>query len=150
MGASFAGFAGSVAASAFQYVHPSQFEFQVSVMLLSMVVLGGLGNIYGVIIGAVLIGSFDRILAEELTKPLNWIGEQIGWEAMAGHSLTSDRFLVFGLALVLMMLLRPGGLIPSERRRAELEPETETIRVHETQTLYDIRQEDEPAVGERA
>jgi hypothetical protein len=69
---------------------------------------------------------------------------------MAGHSLTSDRFLVFGLALVLMMLLRPGGLMPSERRRAELEPEAETIRIHSTQTMYDIHEENEPGVGERA
>ncbi|MER3486377.1 MAG: ABC transporter ATP-binding protein, partial [Chloroflexota bacterium] len=60
LGASFSGFAGSVYASAFQYVHPSQFEFSVSVMVLSMVILGGLGNIYGVILGSLLIGGFDR------------------------------------------------------------------------------------------
>ena len=43
-----------------------------------MVILGGIGNIYGAIVGALLIGSFDRILAEELTEPLNAFGEQIG------------------------------------------------------------------------
>ena len=75
-----------------------------------MVILGGLGNIYGVVIGALLIGSFDRILAEELSRPLNWLGDEDRlrrrWRP---HNVTGDRFLVFGLALVLMMLLKPGG-----------------------------------------
>jgi branched-chain amino acid transport system permease protein len=150
LGASFAGFAGSIYASAFQYVHPSQFEFAVSVMVLSMVIVGGLGNIYGVIFGGLLIASFDRILAEELNTPMHWIGEQIGATRIAEHDLQSDRLLVFGLALVLMMLLRPAGLFPSARRRAELTPESDAIRVHETQTMYDISYEGEAAAGERA
>jgi branched-chain amino acid transport system permease protein len=150
LGASFAGFAGSVYASAFQYVHPSQFEFSVSVMILSMVIVGGLGNIYGVIFGGLLIASFDRILAEVLRDPVQSAGDAIGWTWLSTHDLTSDRLIVFGLALVLTMLLRPAGLFPSARRKAELEPESEDIRIHETQQLYDIRQENEPAVGERA
>jgi branched-chain amino acid transport system permease protein len=150
LGASFSGFAGSVYAAAFQYVHPSQFEFTVSIMVLSMVILGGLGNIYGVIFGGLLIASFDRILAERLNPPLHWLGEKLGIQFLQDHDVTQDRLLVFGLALVLMMLLRPGGLFPSARRKAEMQPESEDIRVHETQQLYDIRHENEPAVGERA
>lgn len=150
LGASFSGFAGSVYAAAFQFVSPSQFEFTVSIMVLSMVILGGLGNIYGVIFGGMLLASFDRILAEELTVPMNWIGEQVGITFLAQHDLTSDRLLVFGLALVLMMLLRPGGLMPSARRRAELRPESEDIGEAADQRLYDVRHENEPAVGERA
>jgi branched-chain amino acid transport system permease protein len=150
LGASFAGFAGSVYASAFQYVHPSQFGFSISVMVLSMVIVGGLGNIYGVIFGGILIASFDRILAEELNRPAQWIGEQLGIGAIAGHDIQSDRLLVFGLALVIMMLVRPEGLFPSARRRAELKPESEDIRIHETQSIYDISYEGEPAAGERA
>ena len=115
-----------------------------------MIILGGLGNIYGVVVGALLIGVFDRILAEELSRPLNWVGEKISFDAMATHNVTSDRFLVFGLALVLMMLLRPGGLISSARRKAEMDPESETIRVHEQQQMYDIHDQDEPAAGSRA
>ena len=61
-----------------------------------------------------------------------------------------DRLLVFGLALVVMMLVRPAGLFPSARRKAEMEPESEAIRVAENQQLYDIRRENEPALGERA
>ncbi|MER3437358.1 MAG: hypothetical protein C4346_07080 [Chloroflexota bacterium] len=150
LGASFSGFAGSVYASAFQYVHPSQFEFSVSVMVLSMVILGGLGNIYGVILGSLLIGGFDRILAEVLRDPVQSVGKTIGWNWLAKHDLTTDRLLVFGLALVIMMLLRPGGLVPSARRKAEMQPESEDIRIQETEQLFDIRQQNEPVMGERA
>ena len=69
LGASFSGFAGSLFSSAFQYVHPSQFEFTLSIMILSAVILGGIGNVYGAVVGAVLIGSFDRILAERSHWP---------------------------------------------------------------------------------
>ena len=150
LGASFSGFAGSVYASAFQYVHPSQFEFSISVMVLSMVILGGIGNIYGVIAGGLLLGTFDRILTEVLKEPIQQFGQAIGWSALAEHDITQDRLLVFGLALVLMMLLRPGGLFPNAQRRAEMTPEDEDISVAERQTLYDIRAENEPALGERA
>ena len=119
MGASFAGFAGSIYSSAFQFVHPDQFAFSVSVMVLAMVILGGVGNVYGVILGAMLIGGFDRILAEELNAPLHWIGQKLGSESIQAHDVGTDRFLVFGLALVIMMLVRPEGILPSKRRRAE-------------------------------
>ncbi len=149
LGASFAGFAGSIYASAFTIVSPDQFEFSVSITILAMVILGGLGNVYGVIVGAILIGSFDRILAEELTKPLNSFGDAIGVSWLANHSVTSDRFLVFGLALVLMMLFRPAGLFPSARRKAEMQPEDEATLRHENIQLYDTLESDEPAAGSR-
>jgi branched-chain amino acid transport system permease protein len=145
MGASFAGFAGSLYAAAFQIVSPDQFEFSVSITVLAMVILGGLGNIYGVVIGALLIGSFDRILAEEMTGPLNRLGEKMGWEAMATHNITQDRFLVFGLALVLIMLFRPGGLMPSERRRAELVTDDPDTLFQENESMFDL----EVSQGER-
>jgi branched-chain amino acid transport system permease protein len=150
LGASFAGFAGSIYTAAFQIASPDQFEFSVSITILAMVILGGIGNVYGVIAGAFLIGVFDRILAEELSRPINALGRALDMDGLAAHSVTSDRFLVFGLALVLMMLLRPGGLFPSAQRRAELVPESEDIRVHESQQLFDIREQDEPGAGERA
>ncbi|MCC6945623.1 MAG: branched-chain amino acid ABC transporter permease [Thermomicrobiales bacterium] len=150
LGASFAGFAGSLSAAYFQYVHPANFEFIVSITILSMVVLGGIGNIYGVIAGALLIGFFDRILTEELTPPLNSLGDALSIDFLANHNLTQDKFLIFGLALVLTMLLRPEGLFPSARRKAEFHPEEDKISEHEQQQMYDIREMDEPAVGERA
>jgi branched-chain amino acid transport system permease protein len=138
LGASFSGFAGSIYAGYVGVVYPDQFQFSVSVIILCMVILGGLGNIYGVIVGAIIIGSFDRILAEKLSTPLNWVGEQIGWNAMAEHSLTSDRFLIFGLALVLLMVLRPGGLFPTRARAAEMDPRDPDIIDQEQDSLADV------------
>ncbi len=149
LGASFAGFAGSLAAAYFQYVHPANFEFIVSITILAMVVLGGLGNIYGVIAGALLIGFFDRILTEELTPPLNSLGDALNFEFLAGHNLTQDKFLIFGLALVLTMLLRPEGLFPSARRKAELHPDDDTVFEHEQQEMFDVIESDEPTAGSR-
>jgi branched-chain amino acid transport system permease protein len=138
LGASFSGFAGSIYAGYVGVVYPDQFQFSVSVIILCMVILGGLGNVYGVIVGALIIGSFDRILAEKLSAPLNWIGEQIGWEAMATHSLTTDRFLIFGLALVLLMILRPGGLFPQKARAAEMDPHDPDIIEQQQEDLADV------------
>lgn len=138
IGASFAGFAGSIYASYFQYVHPDNFMFSVSITILAMIILGGLGNIYGAIVGAILIGFFDRILAEWLNGPMHSLGERLGIDFLAHHDLKADKFMIFGLALVIMMLLRPEGLLPSSRRRAELHPETEDIAEAENQQAWDV------------
>ncbi len=143
IGASFAGFAGSVYASYFQYVHPDNFQFSVSITILAMVILGGIGNIYGAIVGALLIGFFDRIFAEEFNRPMHWFGDKIGNDFLAHHDLKQDKFLVFGLALVIMMLLRPEGLIPSSRRKAELHPETEDIAEAQNQQFWDVEQDEQ-------
>jgi branched-chain amino acid transport system permease protein len=151
LGASFAGFAGSVYSSAFQFVDSSQFQFSVSVTVLSMIILGGLGNVYGAVIGALLIGGFDRILTEALNPRLHWLGRQIHFHWLANHDLKQDRFLVFGLALVLMMLLRPGGIWQSAQRKAELSPNSDDVRIQESGSLDDVlRGHNEPGVGEKA
>jgi len=156
LGASFSGFAGSLYAGYVRVVYPDQFQFSVSIIILAMVILGGIGNIYGVIAGAIIIGSFDRILATELTRPLNWAGERISWpplqwlgDWMATHNLNSDRFLIFGLALVLIMLLRPGGLFPSRRRAAELSGADDGDD-DENDNLYDVRKDDAKLAGGNA
>jgi branched-chain amino acid transport system permease protein len=146
LGASFSGFAGSIYAGYVGVVYPDQFQFSLSIVILSMVILGGIGNIYGVIAGALIIGSFDRILAEKLNTPLNWLGERITWgplepigNILADHDLTSDRFLIFGLALVLIMLLRPGGLFPSKRRAAEMAGDQDNFVFDESETNQTVR-----------
>ena len=153
LGASFSGFAGSVYAGYVRVVYPDQFQFSVSIVILAMVILGGIGNIYGVIAGAIIIGAFDRILATELTRPLNWVGEQITWtplqwlgDWLATHNLNSDRFLIFGLALVLIMLLRPGGLFPSRRRAAEMQGDDDGDD-ESNDSLYDVREDDAKLAG---
>lgn len=157
LGASFSGFAGSLYAGYVRVVYPDQFQFSVSIIILAMVILGGIGNIYGVIAGAIIIGSFDRILATELTRPLNWAGERITWpplqwlgDWMSTHNLNSDRFLIFGLALVLIMLLRPGGLFPSSRRAAELEGDDDGDDDQEDDSLYEARTDDARLAGGNA
>lgn len=148
LGASFSGFAGSVYGGYITVVYPDQFHFSTSIIILAMVILGGLGNIYGVIIGGFIIQVFDRVLAEELNKPLHWIGDRLNVPFLQNHDLQSDRFLIFGLALVLLMILRPGGLFPNRERAAEMTPEDEDITMQEQQTMYDVRQENEPSAGE--
>jgi branched-chain amino acid transport system permease protein len=150
LGASFSGFAGSVYSSAFQYVAPDQFQFSVSITVLAMIILGGIGNIYGVVIGGLLIGGFDRILTQELNAPVHWLGEQLGIGWLETHDVKTDRFIVFGLSLVLMMMLRPGGILPNRERQAELRPETDEITEHESQSLaFDAQYETQPGHGDR-
>src|SRR5262249_1122819 len=66
LGASFSGFAGSVYAAKLQAITPGAFEFQVSIMLLCMVVLGGAGSLSGVIVGGMLITVFDRVVLTQV------------------------------------------------------------------------------------
>jgi branched-chain amino acid transport system permease protein len=113
-----------------------------------MVILGGIGNIYGVLAGALIIGLFDRILAVRLTGPMQALGRQMqDWPGFLGsigdffanHSLTSDRFLIFGLALVLVMVLRPGGLFPSKQRAAEMQGDDDNFEFDDYETNQTLR-----------
>ncbi len=96
------------------FVSPESFVLVESVMVLAMVVLGGMGNIWGVILGALLLSFVPEILRFTV-QPLQ--------EQLFGRMLVEPeviRMLVFGFALVLVMILRPGGLWPSAVRRREL------------------------------
>jgi branched-chain amino acid transport system permease protein len=110
LGASFSGFAGSVYAAKLQAITPGAFEFQVSIMLLCMVVLGGAGSIKGVILGGMLITIFDRVALAEMTFFVRWVGRSTGVHALTVADLTLWRWFFFGLGLVLVMLLKPEGL----------------------------------------
>ena len=110
LGASFSGFAGSIYAAKLQAITPGAFEFQVSIMLLCMVVLGGAGSLKGVILGAMLITLFDRVVLAEASFFTRWVGRGLGVPLLAAADLTLWRWFFFGLGLVLVMLLRPEGL----------------------------------------
>jgi len=101
LGASFAGFAGSFYAAKLQAITPGAFEFNVSIMLLCMVVLGGMGSLKGVILGGMLITLFDRILLAQMTFLVRWIGRSLGVATLASVDLTLWRWFFFGLGLVL-------------------------------------------------
>jgi branched-chain amino acid transport system permease protein len=120
LGASFSGFAGAIFASIFQFIDPFQFDFSISIMVLAMVILGGLGNIWGVLAGGLVLGLFDRGISAQLSVWLRDLGTMLGIPVLAAVDLTRSRLMLFGLALVLLMLWRPEGLFPSARRRAEL------------------------------
>ena len=110
LGASFSGFAGSVYAAKLQAITPGAFEFQVSIMLLCMVVLGGAGSLRGVVLGALLITIFDRVILAQATFLVRGVGRTLGVAALMAADLTLWRWFFFGLGLVLVMLLRPQGL----------------------------------------
>jgi branched-chain amino acid transport system permease protein len=124
LGASFSGFAGSVYAAKLQAITPGAFEFQVSIMLLCMVVLGGAGSLKGVILGAMLITLFDRVVLTETTSIVRWIGRTSGIAALTTVDLTLWRWFFFGLGLALVMLLKPEGL--AGRRIRPVAPSAES------------------------
>jgi branched-chain amino acid transport system permease protein len=140
LGASFSGFAGSISASYLQVIAPEQFRFDVSIMVLSMIIVGGMGNIYGVIAGGVILGSFDRVLAPQLTGTFRNLGAAFGIEGLRSIDVSNFRTLVFGLSLVVMMLVRPEGLFPSARRKAELHAaeESESEAEQQRQMIYEV------------
>lgn len=111
MGASFGGVAGGMFAAIQGFISPESFVLVESVMVLSMVVLGGMGNVWGVVLGAVLL-SFVPELLRYTVAPAQM--------ALFGKMLIEPeviRMLLFGLALVLVMILRPTGLWPSAVRK---------------------------------
>ena len=120
LGASFSGFAGSVYAAKLQAITPGAFEFQVSIMLLCMVILGGAGSLKGVILGGMLITLFDRVVLTQTTFMVRAFGRTTGVTALATADLTLWRWFFFGLGLVLVMLLRPEGLVGRRVRPAPI------------------------------
>ncbi len=118
MGATFGGVAGGMFSAIQGFISPESFVLVESIMVVAMVVLGGMGNIWGVILGALLLSFVPEILRWTVA-PLQ--------EAMFGRQLIEPeviRMLIFGLALVLIMLFRPAGLLPSAVRKRELTQRT--------------------------
>ena len=107
-----AGFAGVFSASKLVFVAPDQFLFAVSFTVLAMVVLGGMGNIWGVALGAFII----YVLQTVVLKELNTLFDGSMCRSCREIDFLQYQFLLYGLALVTMMLLRPEGLFPSRRR----------------------------------
>ena len=120
LGASFSGFAGSLWASYLQVIAPEQFDFSVSINILCMIILGGLGNIGGVVAGGLMLGFVDKVLFEWISNVIRGVGEAIDNPDLRFMDVSRSRLLIFGVSLVVMMLVRPEGLFPSARVRAEL------------------------------
>ena len=131
MGASFAGVSGGLFAGFQGFISPESFTLFESIIVLCMIVLGGMGNIAGVVLGALLITVFP--------EALRYLGDL--QQLLFGRVLVDPndlRLLVFGLALVMVMIFRPAGLLPSVRRRREFSAD-ESVLAQEQASLYDTR-----------
>ena len=120
IGASFSGFAGAFYAAKLQAIFPELFKFNLSIMILCMVILGGMGNIRGVVIGGMLLQLFDRVVLTQTTIFARSVGEALHISPLATIDLSLWRWFFFGLTMVVVMVLKPEGLFPSAARRAEL------------------------------
>lgn len=127
VGASFAGAMGVLFAASRTFVSPETFTFLQSVGVLTMVILGGLGSITGVIVGATLVTllniqvlqSFSLYLSQLRQSDAAFLG--FHWKNLS-NQLDPSKYqrLIFGILLVVMMIYKPAGLIPAARRKREL------------------------------
>ena len=123
MGASFGGIAGGMFSAIQGFISPESFVLVESINVLAMVVLGGMGNIFGVVLGAILLSFVPEVLRYTV-GPVQ--------QELFGRMLIDPeviRMLLFGLTLVLMMLFRPAGILPSALRKRELEAATGVAKV---------------------
>jgi branched-chain amino acid transport system permease protein len=112
-GAAFGGISGAFLGSYLNTVNSDQFQFSFSIFVLAMVILGGMGNIWGVVLGAVVLSFANNYLIPDVLNPLPG---KVGLD----FDLTELSFGIFGFLLVIMMVLRPEGLLPERRRKLEL------------------------------
>jgi branched-chain amino acid transport system permease protein len=144
IGASFAGFAGAFYGAKLSLVSADNFEFIVSVTILIMVVLGGMGNIPGVIVGSLLIYFTQFFVLTNLPDWVQGIANAVGlsglnqshgdWVGLRDE-VQRLNYLIFGLILVVTMVLRPQGLFPSRIREQELEKGTAE------ESVFDLRED---------
>jgi branched-chain amino acid transport system permease protein len=131
MGAVFGGLAGGLFAAFQGFISPESFNLWESILILCMIVLGGMGHIPGVILGALLLTV--------LPEALRYIGDL--QRALLGEVVVDPadlRMLLFGAALVVMMIYRPEGLLPSRQRKREFHAE-DGVAEQEQASLYDVR-----------
>jgi branched-chain amino acid transport system permease protein len=120
IGAGIAGLAGTFHVAKLTTATPEMFQFPVSVMVLVMVVLGGMGSVRGVVLAALILAFLQSVILQELTLWVNALGRMVGSPFLQKVQLIQSLELIFGFILVLMMLFRREGLWPSMRRVAAL------------------------------
>ena len=127
VGAAIGGISGAFQASYLNTVNADQFAFSFSIFVLAMIILGGLGSIWGVVLGAILLSFINTWLIPDL---LNGVPQSLGLD----FQLADLGFGIFGFLLVIVMVLRPEGLLPEARRKIEL---TEGVGTDES--VYEAR-----------
>ncbi|HET7676359.1 MAG TPA: hypothetical protein VFK38_00740 [Candidatus Limnocylindrales bacterium] len=120
LGASFAGFGGALQASYQGATTSDFFQFSTSILVVIMIILGGMGNIWGVLLGAITVVYVDKTLLPWIGQRFGDIGRALDSPELARINPAQFNFLILGLVLVFMMRFRPEGLIPSTQRRVEL------------------------------
>jgi branched-chain amino acid transport system permease protein len=136
LGAALGGFAGAFLGTYTNTVNVDQFDFGFSVFILSMVIIGGMGNIWGVILGAIALSMMNRYGL----KQLNGVPDKFGLD----FDVTSINFGIYGFFMLAMMVLRPEGLLPSSRRKLELHgeiDESDHIGAESDHQLYEVREQ---------
>ena len=113
MGAALGGVAGVFLGSYSTVINADQFNFGFSIFILAMIIVGGLGSIWGAVLGAVLLSNINYYLIPDV---LNGLPGKLG----LNFNLTDLQVSIFGFLLVLVMVLRPQGLLPERRRQMEL------------------------------
>jgi branched-chain amino acid transport system permease protein len=129
IGAAFAGATGTFYVAKLQTATPEMFMFPVSVMVLVMIVFGGIGSVWGVVVGALVLQILQSWFLEDLSQWLHALGRLVNIEWLQHVELASSIELIFGFILVLMMLYRREGLIPATRRVAPLSLDEQTAQV---------------------
>jgi branched-chain amino acid transport system permease protein len=127
-GAGFGGIAGAFLGSFLNTVNADQFQFYVSILVLGMIILGGLGSIWGVVLGAITLSFINNWFIPDV---LNDVPRKLSIDFDA----TQITFGIYGFLLVMMMILRPQGLLPERRHKMELTEHAETS----DETLYTAR-----------
>ena len=127
IGAFFGGIAGAYYASFKAGAFPSEFFFNISVFLLCMVILGGMGSVWGVVVAGAILAYLNQ-------EGLANIGSWLNRETPLDFEVSKYQFGIYGAIIVLMMIFRPEGLIPESRRKREIQE-----GVHEGDTLYGER-----------
>jgi branched-chain amino acid transport system permease protein len=131
-GGAFGGISGAFLGTYFSSVNANSFQFGFSIFILGMVILGGLGSIWGVVLGAVALSFVNtRLIPDVLDQ--GWIGHKLQ-DLGLDFSFVEISFGIFGFILVIMMVLRPEGLIPERRRQMEL-----TEGVGDTEAVFEAR-----------
>jgi branched-chain amino acid transport system permease protein len=131
-GGAFGGISGAFLGAYFSSVNANQFQFGFSIFILAMVILGGLGSIWGVLLGAVALSFVNtRLIPDVLDQ--GWVGHKLT-DLGLDFSFVEISFGIFGFILVIMMVLRPEGILPERRRKMEL-----TEGVGDTESVFEAR-----------
>jgi branched-chain amino acid transport system permease protein len=127
-GGALGGMSGAFLGAYFNSVNANQFQFGFSIFILAMIILGGLGSIWGVVIGAITLSYINTYFIPDV---FNSVPSKLGLD----FDLTQLSFGIFGFLIVLIMVLRPQGLLPERRRKLEL---VEGIGAGETE-MYEVK-----------